>query len=178
MPSESFAVPRDLSQLESTTAIAVVTADRIEHAGAEAASAFEHALEAAAEQAGPDTRPSAPAVRYVPAKTAGAGMPEQVPAISASAAEPPRAEAIRTARTLADFNVRAMEAMRANVAATMHFWSAMTGARTLSEAIALNAAHMRKQIETMTVQGRELSGLARALWADAAQGATRSGREP
>jgi len=45
---------------------------------------------------------------------------------------------------------------------------ALAGVRSVSEAIALQSEHMRKQYETLTAQAKELTALAQQVAADAA----------
>lgn len=69
----------------------------------------------------------------------------------------------RSGDALAQFNAKIVEATRANLDATFALWSSLVGVKSLSEAVELNTQHMRKQIEMLTTQGRELSSLAQKL---------------
>ena len=61
-----------------------------------------------------------------------------------------------------------MEAYQANAAASVEYTKALSGVRTVSEAIALQSEHMRKQYEALTSQAKELTSLAQQVAADAA----------
>jgi phasin len=71
-------------------------------------------------------------------------------------------------KSLQAFSARALEAYRANAAASMEYVQALATARTVSEAIALQSEHMRKQYESLTTQAKELTALAQQVAADAA----------
>jgi phasin len=71
-------------------------------------------------------------------------------------------------KSLQVFSAKAMEAYQANAAASMDYMKALSGVRTVSEAIALQSEHMRKQYESLTSQAKELTSLAQQVAADAA----------
>ena len=89
--------------------------------------------------------------------------PAPVPASSDRITASADAKLARSADALAEFNAKIVEATRANLDATFAFWTSLVGVKTLSEAVELNTQHMRKQIEMLTGQGRELSTLAQKL---------------
>jgi phasin len=62
-----------------------------------------------------------------------------------------------------EFNLKALEALRANVNASFDYASDMAGAKTLSEAVELAASHMRKQYDALSAQTKELSTLAQKI---------------
>jgi hypothetical protein len=66
----------------------------------------------------------------------------------------------QAAETLSEFNAKAVEAWRANAEAAIAHWQQLTGVASWSEAVALNTAHARKQIEVITAQTRELAEIA------------------
>lgn len=72
----------------------------------------------------------------------------------------------RTAQALAEFNAKAVEAWRTNAEATISHWQSLTGVASWSEMIALNTSHIRKQMETMTAQTRELAEIAARIARD------------
>ncbi len=72
--------------------------------------------------------------------------------------------------TLARFHAKAAEAMRTNIDAAFEFWTSMMGVRSMSEAVSLNARHMRQQMEALTAQGRELTTLVQQLAAESLGG--------
>ena len=71
-------------------------------------------------------------------------------------------------KSLQAFSAKAMEAYQANAAASVQYVQALANVRSVSEAIALQSEHMRKQYETLTAQAKELTALAQQVAADAA----------
>lgn len=69
----------------------------------------------------------------------------------------------QASEALIEFNQKMADSMRANIESTVAFWTSMMATRSLSEAVALNAQHIRKQMEALTAQGRELSSIAQRL---------------
>jgi phasin len=63
----------------------------------------------------------------------------------------------------AEFNVKALEALRANVNASFDFTAAMFGTKTLAEATEVSTAHFRAQFEALTAQTKEFSALAQKI---------------
>ncbi len=61
------------------------------------------------------------------------------------------------------YNAKLFEVMRANMAATGSHMAALLQTKSVPEAVALNADHLRRQLDTMTAQGRELATLAQKL---------------
>ncbi len=61
-----------------------------------------------------------------------------------------------------------MEAYQANAAASMEYMKALATVHSVSEAIALQSEHMRKQYEALSTQAKELTTLAQQVAADAA----------
>ncbi len=57
-------------------------------------------------------------------------------------------------------NTQALEALRANANATFDHFTKLQGVKSLAEAIELNAAHARAQMETITAQTKQLQTLA------------------
>lgn len=70
-------------------------------------------------------------------------------------------------KSLQAFSAKALDAYRANTAASLDYVQALANVRTLSEAIALQSEHLRKQYETLTTQAKELSALAQQVATDA-----------
>jgi phasin len=62
-----------------------------------------------------------------------------------------------------DYGLKMIEAARVNTNAAFDFASEMITAKSLSEVIELSSAHARKQFETLTKQGKELSALAQKV---------------
>lgn len=73
-----------------------------------------------------------------------------------------------TIEGMAEFNSKAIAAWRSNAESTIQHWQNLVAVKSLSEAIALSAAHTRQQLEAMTSQTRELSALATRIVRDAA----------
>jgi phasin len=68
-----------------------------------------------------------------------------------------------------EFNMKALEALRANVNASFDFTTAMFGTKTLADAAELSTAHFRAQFETLTTQAKELSALAQKIAAETSE---------
>ncbi len=62
-----------------------------------------------------------------------------------------------------EFNMKALDALRANVNASFDFTSAMFGTKTLAEAAEVSTAHFRAQFEALSSQAKELSALAQKI---------------
>jgi len=62
-----------------------------------------------------------------------------------------------------DYGLKVIEAARANTNAAFDFAGELLAAKTVSEVVELTGAHTRKQFETMTQQGKELSALMQKL---------------
>ena len=71
-------------------------------------------------------------------------------------------------KSLQAFSAKALEAYQANAAASVSYLQALTGVRSVSEAISLQSDHARKQYESLTAQAKELTALAQQVAADAA----------
>jgi phasin len=72
-------------------------------------------------------------------------------------------------RGITEFNLRAIEALRANVNANFDYARELLAAKSLSEAVELSASHMRQQFEALAGQAKEFSQLAQKVTADAAE---------
>lgn len=64
---------------------------------------------------------------------------------------------------LGQYNAKVVEIVRTNMAATGALFVALLQTKSLPEAVALNADHMRRQVDTLTSQGRELATLAQKM---------------
>jgi phasin len=60
----------------------------------------------------------------------------------------------------AEFNLKTLDALRANINASFDYMQQLMGVKTVSEAVELSASHVRKQFDAFTAQGKELSTLA------------------
>ncbi len=61
---------------------------------------------------------------------------------------------------IAEFNMKAIEAVKASTDAMFEFASAMAGASTMSQLVELHTEHVRKQFETANAQAKEFAELA------------------
>jgi phasin len=68
-----------------------------------------------------------------------------------------------------DFNVKALEALRANAEANFDFLKAVIGAKSISEAAALQTDHARVQAEKLAAQARDFAALAQKIAAESAE---------
>lgn len=163
--------PRD-----GTAVIPPVTDAMLDHAAHEAAAladAVAHGTITPGAPAGPPTGaepetpaelPAASAERdAAPSDAAPGSSAEPVASDAAARAVPPADEADAVGR----YGTRVIEMMRANMAsATAHF-AALVQAKSVPDALSLNAEHLRRQMETMAGQGRELATLAQRIALDA-----------
>jgi phasin len=62
-----------------------------------------------------------------------------------------------------EFNMKALDALRANVNASFDFTTAMFGVKTLAEAAEISTAHYRAQFEALSAQAKDLSALAQKI---------------
>ena len=66
----------------------------------------------------------------------------------------------------ADYNLKFIEAARANTNAYFDFATELFGVKSLSEVVELSTAYTRKQFETVSTQAKELSALAQKVTTD------------
>lgn len=57
----------------------------------------------------------------------------------------------------AEFNVKALDALRTNVNAAFDYTRELFAAKTVAEAVELSSTHVRKQFETLSAQAKELT---------------------
>ncbi len=67
------------------------------------------------------------------------------------------------------FNLKMLEAFRTNATANFELMTALMGAKSTAEAVELQSAHLRRQIESMTAQSREFAALAQKMATDAVE---------
>ncbi|WP_237479063.1 phasin family protein [Lichenibacterium dinghuense] len=72
-----------------------------------------------------------------------------------------------SADALTQYNAKVMEIMQSNLASTTALFAALIKAKSVPEALSLNADHLRRQMEALTSQGRELATLAQRVAFDA-----------
>ncbi|HMN51423.1 MAG TPA: phasin [Xanthobacteraceae bacterium] len=69
----------------------------------------------------------------------------------------------------AEFNAKALEALRANVNASFDYTSKMLGSKTLADAAELSTTYFRAQFEALTAQAKDLSALAQKIATDTSE---------
>ena len=68
-----------------------------------------------------------------------------------------------------EFNLKALEALRANVNASFDYTRELFASKSLSEAVELSAGHMKKQFESLSAQAKTFSTLAQKIAAETAE---------
>jgi len=68
-----------------------------------------------------------------------------------------------------EYGLKLIDAARVNANAAFDFFSQVIAVKSLSEALELSTAHARKQFETVTEQGKELTAIAQKVTTDAAE---------
>ena len=69
----------------------------------------------------------------------------------------------------ADYGLKLIEAARANTNATFDYATELMTVKSLSEAVELSTAHMRKQFDALTAQTKELTALAQKVATETAE---------
>lgn len=72
-------------------------------------------------------------------------------------------------RGATEFNLKAIEALRANVNSSFDYARELLAAKSISEAVELSATHMRQQFETLAAQAKDFSALAQKVTAEASE---------
>jgi len=73
------------------------------------------------------------------------------------------------AKGLVEFNGKALEALRVNAEANFAFLKSVIGAKSVSEFVALQGEHARKQVETIGAQAKEITALAQKVATESAE---------
>ncbi len=73
------------------------------------------------------------------------------------------------AKGVSEFNAKALEAVRANTNAAFEFATALISVKDISEAFSLHQDLVRKQMETLTVQSKELAAIAQKVAHDSSE---------
>jgi phasin len=68
-----------------------------------------------------------------------------------------------------EYGLKLIDVARLNTNAAFDFFSEVITVKSLSEALELSTAHARKQFETITEQGKELTSIAQKVATDAAE---------
>jgi phasin len=70
---------------------------------------------------------------------------------------------------VAEYNMKALEALRTNVNASFDFTAQLLSVKTLAEAAEVSTSHFRSQFETLTAQTKDLSQLAQKIATDTSE---------
>lgn len=167
----------DRASMDAEAAQAAVQDAARDVAGAAAESAAElshRAAEAAGEATGTLSDAAADGADAVAHAAEGTARVAEAAAREASRAvergtEAAQASLSASADALTQYNAKVMEVMRSNLAATTELFAALVQAKSVPEALSLNADHIRNQVEAMASQGRELAMLAQRIALDAMQ---------
>lgn len=73
------------------------------------------------------------------------------------------------AKGCVEFNAKALEALRANAEANFDFIKSVIGAKSVSEFVALQGEHARKQAEAISAQAKEIAALAQKVATESAE---------
>jgi phasin len=76
---------------------------------------------------------------------------------------------LQATRGATEFNLKAIDAIRANVNANLDYAREFIAAKSVAEAIELSATHLRSQFDALSAQAREFSDLAQKVANDAAE---------
>jgi phasin len=68
-----------------------------------------------------------------------------------------------------EYNLKLIEAARVNTNAAFDFATELFNAKSLSDVVELSTAHLRKQVEAMTAQTKELTSLAQKVATETAE---------
>lgn len=70
---------------------------------------------------------------------------------------------------VAEYNVKSLEILRANINSAFDFFASVLGAKTAAEAVELSSTHLRTQYDTLQAQAKELSSLAQKIAAESSE---------
>jgi phasin len=73
------------------------------------------------------------------------------------------------AKGAAEYNLKMIEAMRANMNANFDFFASLLNVKSPSEVVELSSAHARKSFETASEQSKELASIAQKVSNDTAE---------
>jgi len=73
------------------------------------------------------------------------------------------------AKGLSDYNLKIVEATRANMNANFEFMASLLSVKSPSEVVELSSAHARKTFEAVSEQGKELASLAQKVSSETAE---------
>lgn len=69
----------------------------------------------------------------------------------------------------AEFNLKALEALRLNVNSAFDYTRELLAAKTVAEAVELSSTHMRRQFEALSTQAKDLTTIAQKVATEAAE---------
>jgi phasin len=148
--------------VEQPAEAALAVPEALQEASLEAARAIEDAAQVAPEQA--DAVEQQIEQAAAPVVAAATKVEEQAKEAAGAVGD----SILSASKSLQAFSAKALDAYRANTAASLDYVQALANVRSVSEAIALQSEHLRKQYETLTAQAKELSALAQQVATDAA----------
>lgn len=189
MPSDTAEAEEHRDPMDGAAAIPPVTDAMMDHAAHEAAALADGVARdtiAAPMSPGSAAEPTMDATERAVAATIDAAVDATDAAVEEAAAAADRlardaaAAAERTAEAvqngssaavdaLTRYNAKVLDMMRANAASTTALFAALVQAKSVPEAMSINADHLRRQMETLANQGRELATLAQTVALDALQ---------
>lgn len=70
---------------------------------------------------------------------------------------------------MADYNLKLIEAWRADANALFDLFSSLVSVKTVSDVVEISTAHARQQFEVVTAQSKDLSALAQKVASDTAE---------
>lgn len=76
---------------------------------------------------------------------------------------------LQAARGATEFNLKAIEAIRTNMNASLDYARELLAAKSMSEAVELSATHLRMQFDALSAQAKDFSTLAQKVATDAAE---------
>ncbi|MBN8919342.1 MAG: phasin [Rhizobiales bacterium] len=94
---------------------------------------------------------------------------ERVKAVAEETSELVETTCANAIRGVAEYNLKLVEAARANINAHFDFARDLLTVKSPSEAVELSSTHARKQFDAISAQGKELASLAQKVSTDAAE---------
>jgi phasin len=94
---------------------------------------------------------------------------EKLKAVAEEATDVLEATYSTASKGSAEYGLKVLDAARANTNATFDFLAEFMNVKSLSEAVELSTAHMRKQFEAVSAQTRELTSTAQKVANDASE---------
>lgn len=76
---------------------------------------------------------------------------------------------VSASKGAAEFNLKALDALRTNVNAAFDYTRELLATRTLADAVELSSTHVRKQFEVLSAQTKELADTAQKIATETAE---------